>query len=88
MCEVDKIQQILIKKTTLVQMYIVVKYINIFRTQINGIIDDKGNAILNFLPFINCKYMYVIDKAFYEFLNVLESWWQNPFNNLHYEHTK
>lgn len=69
-------------------MFVVVKYINIFREQIKGIVDEKGNAIINFLPFINCNHLNAINKLFYEFLNSLESWWQNPFNDLYYEHTK
>lgn len=69
-------------------MFIVVKHINIFTEQINGIVDTNGNAIINFLPVINCNHLYAIDKLFYQFKEALESWWQYPHNDIRYKHKK
>lgn len=64
------------------------KYTEIYYNQIKGLVDKKGNAILNILPFINSNHLYSMDKYFHEFIEAIESWWQNPFIDLEYKNTK
>lgn len=87
-CQKNVIYILYKQKVYLIQLYIVIRYVKIFKDQICGLIDSNNRKILNFLPFVNFNNICAVDKCFQQFLDEIDSWWLNTFFNMSYEPTR